>query len=98
MHPTDVNFFVLIIVCFTITFILHLQSTMHVLLIKQEKVYLSLFEFQLVTVHNGKKFKGGEYLCKALYIRGRHIGNLMIKCIGIDTVELLISYILKKQY
>ena len=45
MHPTDVNFFVLIIVCVTIKFILHLQSTMHVLLIKREKVYLSLFEF-----------------------------------------------------
>ena len=67
MHPTDVNFFVLIIVCVTIKNIFHFQSTMHVLLIKREKVYLSLFEFQLVTVHNGKKSKGGEYLCKALY-------------------------------
>ena len=58
MHPTDVDFFVLIIVCVTIKGILHLQSTIHVVLIKWEKVYLGLFEFQFVTVQNGKKSKG----------------------------------------
>ena len=59
MHPADVNFFLLIIVRVTIKGIFHLQSTMHVVLIKWEKVYLSLFEFQFVTVQNGKKCKGG---------------------------------------
>lgn len=67
--------FVLIIVCVTMKCILYLQSTVHVVLIKWEKVYFILFKFQFVTVQNRKRSKQGWIL---------FIGIVHSKCAGIN--------------
>ena len=69
---------------------------MHVVLINLEKVYLSPFEFQFVTVQNGKKSKGGEYLCKALYDL-LDLFYLDLFTAGFGTLKILTSFLCKRE-